>query len=339
MTGRREFLLFVGCALMPQAHAQVRRREVRIAGRRIKTIDVHAHCVIPEAEALMKHKSAGVYAITWEERLKRLDAQGIDLQALSINPTWYALERDLATKVIELQNERLAELCAQHRDRLVAFASVALQYPDLAAQQLEQAVKKLGLRGAAIGGSVEGEELSEAKFHPFWAKAEELGVLVFMHPQRTPDLANRLRGNGGLENTIWNPLETTLALSHLIYEGTLDRFPGLKLCAAHGGGYLASYADRSDHICLTFPERCAAAPLKKKPTEYLRQLYYDTLVFSPEALRHLAAQVGTSQLMLGTDDPFGWTSTAVEHVFDTPGLSDAERAAMLGDTAAKLLRL
>ncbi|TMH43332.1 MAG: hypothetical protein E6H54_11805 [Betaproteobacteria bacterium] len=339
MTGRREFLLFVGCALMPQAHAQVRRREVRVAGRRIKTIDVHAHCVIPEAEALMKHKSAGVYAITWEERLKRLDAQGIDLQALSINPTWYALERDLATKVIELQNERLAELCAQHRDRLVAFASVALQYPDLAAQQLEQAVKKLGLRGAAIGGSVEGEELSEAKFHPFWAKAEELGVLVFMHPQRTPDLANRLRGNGGLENTIWNPLETTLALSHLIYEGTLDRFPGLKLCAAHGGGYLASYADRSDHICLTFPERCAAVPLKKKPTEYLRQLYYDTLVFSPEALRHLAAQVGTSQLMLGTDDPFGWTSTAVEHVFDTPGLSDAERAAMLGDTAAKLLRL
>ena len=339
MTGRREFLLFVGCALLPQAHAQVRRREVRVAGRRIKTIDVHAHCVIPEAEALMKHKSAGVYAITWEERLKRLDAQGIDMQALSINPTWYGLERDLATKVIDLQNEKLAELCAQHRDRLVAFASVALQYPDLAARQLEQAVKKLGLRGAAIGGSVEGEELSEAKFHPFWAKAEELGVLVFMHPQRTPDLANRLRGNGGLENTIWNPLETTLALSHLIYEGTLDRFPGLKLCAAHGGGYLASYADRSDHICLTFPERCAAVPLKKKPTEYLRQLYYDTLVFSPEALRHLAAQVGTSQLMLGTDDPFGWTSTAVEHVFDTPGLSDAERAAMLGDTAAKLLRL
>src|SRR5438094_301392 len=149
MTGRREFLLFVGCALMPQAHAQVRRREVRVAGRRIKTIDVHAHCVIPEAEALMKHKSAGVYAITWEERLKRLDAQGIDMQALSINPTWYGLERDLATKVIELQNEKLAELCARHRDRLVAFASVALQYPDLAARQLEQAVKKLGLRGGS----------------------------------------------------------------------------------------------------------------------------------------------------------------------------------------------
>src|SRR5438477_121192 len=184
------------------------------------------------------------------------------------------------------------------RRNFVLFVGCAL-----IAQELEQAVKKLGLRGAAIGGSVEGAELSDPKFHPFWAKAQELGVLVFMHPQRTPDLANRLRGNGGLENTIWNPLETTLALSHLIYEGTLDRFPGLKLCAAHGGGYLASYADRSDHICLTFPERCAAVPLKKKPTEYLRQLYHHTLVFTPEALRHLAAEVGTSQLMLGTDDP------------------------------------
>ncbi|HYY59945.1 MAG TPA: amidohydrolase family protein, partial [Burkholderiales bacterium] len=200
MTTRRDFILFVGCALIPQAHAQTRRREVRVAGRRIKTIDVHAHCVIPEAQALMKQKPAGDYALTWEERLRRMDEQGIDVEALSINPTWYALERDLVTKVIDLQNEKLAELCAQHPDRLVAFASVALQYPDLAAQQLEQAVKKLGLRGAAIGGSVEGAELADPKFHPFWAKAEELGVLIFLHPQRTSDLKNRLRGNGYLEN-------------------------------------------------------------------------------------------------------------------------------------------
>jgi len=239
----------------------------------------------------MKQKPAPAYAGTMADRLKRMDEQGVDMQALSINPTWYALDRDLVTKVIELQNEKLAELCARQPERFVAFASVALQYPDLAARQLEHAVKKLGLRGAAIGGSVEGEELSDARFHPFWAKAEELGVLVFMHPQRTRDLDNRLKGNGGLDNTIWNPLETTLALSHLIYEGTLDRFPGLKLCAAHGGGYLPSYADRSDHICLTFPERCAAVKLKKQPTEYLRQLYFDTLVFTPEALRHLAGRV------------------------------------------------
>jgi aminocarboxymuconate-semialdehyde decarboxylase len=341
MTTRREFvgagIAFVGCSLFPHAHAQVRRREVMVAGKRIRTIDVHAHAIIPEAQALMKQKAAPAYAGTLAERLKRMDDQGVDMQALSINPSWYALDRDLVTKVIALQNEKLAEICATTPERFVAFASVALQYPDLAAQQLEHGVKKLGLRGAAIGGSVEGLELSNPKFHPVWAKAEELGVLLFMHPQRTPDLDNRLKGNGGLDNTIWNPLETTLALSHLIYEGTLDRFPGLKLCAAHGGGYLASYADRSDHICLTFPERCAAVPLKKKPTEYLKQLYFDSLVFTPEALRHLAAQVGPSQLVMGTDDPFPWTRTAVDHILGTPQLSDAQRAAILGGTAARLL--
>src|SRR5438552_9234046 len=346
MTNRREFITqagalagvtFVGCELFPQAHAQVRRREVSINGRRIKTVDVHAHAIIPEAQALMKQKAAPAYASTWADRLKRMDEQGVDVQALSINPTWYALDRDLVTKVIELQNEKLAEICAKEPERFVAFASVALQYPDLAARQLEHAVKKLGLRGAGIGGSVDGQELSDAKFHPFWAKAEELGVLVFMHPQRTKDLDNRLKGNGGLDNTIWNPLETTLALSHLIYEGTLDRFPGLKLCAAHGGGYLPSYADRSDHVCLTFPERCSAVLLKKAPTEYLKQLYFDSLVFTPEALRHLAAQVGASQLVMGTDDPFGWTKTAVDHILGTPELTDEQRAAILGLTAAKLL--
>src|SRR5205823_13078549 len=261
MSTRRDFLAqagalagiaFTGCELLPLARAQPARRQVSLGGRRIRTIDVHAHAVIPEALTLMKQKLAPVYAHPMAERLKRMDEQGIDMQALSINPTWYALERDLVTQVIELQNEKLAELCAKTPDRFVAFASVALQYPDLAVRQLEQGVKKFGLRGAAIGGSVAGQELSDAKFHPFWAKAEELGVLVFMHPQRTRDLDSRLKGNGYLENTIWNPLETTLALSHLIYEGTLDRFPGLKLCAAHGGGYLPSYADRSDHICLTF---------------------------------------------------------------------------------------
>ena len=343
MTGAMAGVAFVGCELMHMTHAHAqpapRRREVVVNGRRVKTVDVHAHCAFPEAMALMGLKVNPGSLVMGSERIKAMDEQGIDVEALSINAYWYKADRDLARQLIKLQNEKLAALCAAQPDRFVAFASVALQYPDLAAEQLDDAVKKLGLRGAAIGGSVEGAELSDPKFHPFWAKAEELGVLVFMHPQRTPDLQNRLRGNGGLDNTIWNPLETTLALSHLIYEGTLDRFPGLKLCAAHGGGYLASYADRSDHICITFPARCAAVKLKKKPTEYLRQLYFDTLVFTPEALRHLAAQVGASQLMLGTDDPFGWTHSAVEHVFDTPGFSDAERAAMLGDTAAKLLRL
>jgi len=347
MTTRREFvsqaaaltgIAFMGCDGLPAARAQApRRREVVVSGRRVKTVDVHAHCGVPEAMALMGLKLAPASLVMADERIRRMDEQGIDVEALSINPYWYAAERDLVAKLIGIQNEKLAEICAAEPERFVAFASVALQFPDLAVKQLEDGVGKLGLRGAGVGGSVNGAELSDPKFHPFWARAEELGVLIFIHPQGTAELKSRLRGNGGLENTIGNPLETTLALSHLIFEGTLDRFPGLKICAAHGGGYLPSYAPRSDHICLTFPERCAAVPLKKQPTEYLKQLYFDSIVFTPEALRHLAAQVGSSQIVLGTDYPFPWTQTAVEHILATPGLSDAERAAMLGGTAAKLL--
>jgi aminocarboxymuconate-semialdehyde decarboxylase len=272
------------------------------------------------------------------DRLRAMDEQGIDVEALSINPYWYAADRDVARELIRLQNEALAEACAAMPDRFVAFASVALQHPDLAAEQLEEGVRKYGLRGAGIGGSVDGQELSDPKFHPFWAKAEALGVLVFIHPQGTAELESttRLAGNGVLTNTIGNPLETTIALSHLIFEGTLDRFPALKICAAHGGGYLPSYAARSDAIMTTFPERCTHN-LKKKPTEYLRQLYFDTIVFTPEALRHLAAETGSGQIVMGTDYPYPWTTTSVDHILDTPGFSDDERVAMLGGTAARLL--
>jgi aminocarboxymuconate-semialdehyde decarboxylase len=271
------------------------------------------------------------------DRIGAMDEQGIDIEALSINPYWYKADRDVAAALIKLQNEKLAELVAAQPDRFVALATMSPQHPDLAVEQIEYGIRKLGLRGVSVGGSVEGMELADPKFHPVWAKCEELGCLIFIHPVGTRELEPRLHGNGGLENTIGNPLETTLALSHLIYEGTLDRFPGLKICAAHGGGYLPSYADRSDAVCVTFPDRCATVPLKKKPTEYLRQLYYDTIVFTPHALRHLADQVGPGQIMMGTDYPFPWTHTSVDHILSTPGLSDAERAGMLGETAARLL--
>ena len=329
-----------------------RRRQVTVGGRRVKTIDVHAHCIVPEAVALMSEGRGGgaggrggaaaganVSLVMGPERLRQMDEQGIDVEVLSINPNWYGVERELVRQVIELQNRKLVEICAANPDRFVAVASVALQYPELAAEQLE-AADKMGLHGAAIGGSVEGEELSSPKFDPFWAKAEALGSLIFLHPQNAPGRPSpRLQGNGVLSNVIGNPLETTIALSHLIFEGTLDRFPGLKICAAHGGGYFPSYSARSDHGCLVFPEQCKTRALKKQPSEYLKQLYFDSLVFTPEALRHLVAECGASQIVVGTDYPFPWTSTAVDHVLGTPGLSNADRVAILGGTASKLLRI
>jgi aminocarboxymuconate-semialdehyde decarboxylase len=339
-------LVFTGCSAVstapgqPQAGGQ--RRQVVVGGKRVKTIDVHAHCIVPEAYALMGRKIEDHQFPDLDEvgprRIGEMDKQGVDIEALSINPFWYRAERDVAAEVVRIQNETLAEMCARYPDRLVAFASVALQFPDLAVQQLEHGVKKLGLRGAAVGASVAGEEFSEQKFHPFWAKAEELGVLIFVHPQSTPELSKRFKGNGWLANTIGNPLDTTICLSHLIFEGTLDRFPGLKICAAHGGGFLPSYAPRSDNACRVAPWHCNPdIRLKKKPTEYLRTMYYDTLVFTSEMLRHLAAEVGPSQLVIGTDHPIPWHQDPVTHIMEAPGFSDEERIAMLGGTAAKLL--
>ena len=351
-------IVFTGCELMaaqePQraaaaqsgsasAQPAAKRREVVVKGRRVKTIDVHAHCLIPAACKLLgedayRHHTDGILLEDAATRLRDMDAQGIDMEALSINPSWYRADRDTVAEVVRLNNEGLVEICARNPERFVAFASVALQFPELAVQQLEHAVKKLGLRGVAVGASVADDEFADPKFHPFWRKCEELDILVFLHPQGTPDLARRLKGNGVLDNVIGNPLDTTIALSHLIFEGTLDMFPGLKICSAHGGGYLASYMDRSDHGCLTFPARCTRT-LKKRPTEYLKQLYYDALIFTPEALRHLAANVGSSQIMLGTDYPYPWEDKAVDHILNTPSLSDDERIAILGTTAAKLLRI
>src|SRR5262249_15039836 len=144
---------------------------------------------------------------------------------------------------------------------------------------------------------------------------------------------------GVLRNIIWNPLETTIALSHLIFEGTLDRFPRLKIVAAHGGGYLASYMNRSDHACRVFPSECQAGVPKKHPTEYLKQLYFDSILFTSEGLRHLIAEVGVGQIVLGTDYPYPWAPNAVDHILNTPGLTDAQREGILNGTAAKLLGL
>ena len=327
---------------------------VVIDGRRIKTVNVHAHCFFPEA---VEMAGAGVpinspvkggpqfylppdnkEAVEW--RLGSMDAMGIDMEVLSINPFWYGKDRDVAAEIVTINNNKLAELCALHPTRFSAYCSLALQYPDLAVQQLEKAMKMPGIRGIASGGSVLGVDFSDPKFHPVWAKAEELGAVIFIHPQSTPQLASRFKGNGWLANVIGNPLDTTIALQKLIFEGVLDKFPNLKIIGAHGGGFLPSYAPRSDHGCFISPSNCnPEIQLKKKPTEYLNQLYFDTLVFTQEGLRHLAAQVGASQLVIGTDSPIPWENYPVEHIMKTPELTSPQRAAILGDNAVTLFKL
>ena len=336
-------------AFQLNAPAGTKRRELSIGGRRVKTVDIHAHCFVPEVwdlvkdtplAATAKNNLTGLIALGNPQRLIDMDAQGIDYQAINVNGWGYSADRTLARDIVQLQNEKISQWCAKHPDRFVGMATLSLQYPEMAADQLEQAVKKMGMRGAAIGGSVEGQELSDRKFDPFWAKAEQLGIVLFMHPQQAPGTTQnpRLQGKGGLGNTIGNPLETTVFLSHLIFEGTLDRFPGLKICAAHAGGYLASYSGRSDALCGRGGGADCKA-LKKLPSEYFkRELLVDTMIFHQDGLRHLIAEVGVGQMVYGTDYPFDWP-VGIDFVLNAPFLSNADKEAILGGNLIKLLRI
>jgi aminocarboxymuconate-semialdehyde decarboxylase len=325
--------------------AQTARRQVMIGGRLVRVIDGHAHCVIPvedivKGTPLAKMGGGPGNNILGPQRLQVMDQQGVDVQALTINGFWwYAADRDLAQQIIRAQNEGLAAWVAKHSDRFVALASVALQHPDLAAEQLEDGVKRLGLRGASIGGHVNGEDLSLPKYDPFWAKAEALGALVVMHPGGATNLIREgaFAGRGDLGNIIGNPLETTYFLSRLMFDGTLDKFPGLRVCAAHAGGYLPSYLGRTEAACVV--RASANCANKQNPSEYLRsQIVVDTMVFSEEGLRHLVAEMGIGQIVYGTDVPFNWP-VSVDLVLNAPFLSDADKVAILSGNLAKLLRI
>jgi aminocarboxymuconate-semialdehyde decarboxylase len=357
LSGASARILFVGCGVVESAMAAAqssvrgKRRQVTIGGQRVLTVDVHTHVLVPEALDLVKAyketesiqnqfasaRGPGYDVHIVDARLERMDREGIDVQVVGINPFWYWAERDLASQIVQIQNEAIEKLCASHPDRFVGLASVSLQFPELAVDQLEQGMKKHDMRGCLIGGSVNGEELSAPKFYPFWERAEQLQAFVFIHPQRFPEAESRLQGNGFLSNVIGQPLETTVALSHLIFEGTLDRFPKLKICAAHGGGFLPSYSGRMDACLIAFPATCK--PVKKEPSEYLKQLYFDSIIVTGEGLRHLVATAGVSQILLGTDFPTDWNSKGVDHVLGTSSLSDADKKAILGGNAAKLLRI
>jgi aminocarboxymuconate-semialdehyde decarboxylase len=358
VTNRRDFLRALACgagtsalgvtgtrALAAARRIQPARRQVSLGGRRLTVFDVHAHCVIPvdtivKGTALAKQGGGQGDSLLGPKRLQVMDEQGVDMQALSINGFWwYAAERDVAREIVRAQNEGLARWVASHPDRFVAMASVALQHPELAAEQLEDAAQRLGLRGVSIGGHVNGEDPTLPKYDPFWAKAAELGALVFMHPGGATNIVKEgaLGGRGDLGNIIGNPLETTYFLSRLIFDGTLDKFPGLRVCAAHAGGYLPSYLGRTEAACVVRSNaRCANT---KKPSEYLKsQIVIDTMVFSAEGLRHLVEEVGVGQIVYGTDVPFNWPVT-VDLVLNAPFLSDADKAGILGGNLRRLLRI
>jgi len=346
---------------MPPEEPQAAPLRVR-RDRKSLTVDVHCHvltaeverlvsgCSEKQAEAAAQLRMYGAESVEYNrtlfaglmpeltdvnERLRRMDSMGVDIQIISPSPNqyYYWADFDLAKQIVAVQNEHITSVCAGHPDRLRGLGNVALQHPELSVQQLTDCVRKYRLHGVEISSAVNGLELSDARFERFWAKAEELGCLVFIHPLGT-SLGERVDRHY-LGNIVGQPIETTLALSHLIFGGVLDRFPGLKICAAHGGGYLPSYVGRSDHGFAVRPE---ARKIKHRPSEYLKRIYFDSLVYTAEGLRHLIAEVGVAQVMLGTDYPFDMGAYEPEKLIAAvPGLTDQDREQILGGNAARLL--
>lgn len=349
---RRNFLKtaagIAAAAFLPFQAPPAQRRQISVGNRRIKVIDVHGHFIAPEELDVIKDTSLASNIsnqlngplVLGPERLLTLDGRGIDVQVLSHQGGWwYKTDRDLAGRLIKVQNEKLAAWCAAYPDRFVGLASVALQYPDLAVQQLEDAVKKLGFRGVGIAGHAGGEVPSAPKFDLFWAKVQELGVPVFVHPGGAENVLQEgaLGGRGDLANIIGNPLETTVFLSRMIFDGTLDRFPRLQLIGAHAGGYLPSYIERTNVACEVRPgANCAN---KKSPREYFKQqITVDSMVFTPEGLRHLVAELGASRVVFGTDIPFNWPTPA-DLILGATFLSSGEKESILSGNMTKLLGL
>ena len=339
-----------------------RRYATSGTGRPLLSVDLHCHVLTPEVEAVVcglpekVEEQAKVIQTVGSEsceynasmmadllpkltdasvRLKDMDEMGIDVQALSPSPTqyYYWADHEVASRIVRLQNDRIAELCAFDPQRFVGLGGVSLQFPDLAAEQLEHCVKNLGFRGVEISSSVNGKEIADREFTPFWQKAEDLGVIVFLHPLGT-SLGQRVN-RYYLANLIGVPLETTIALSHLIFGGVLDRHPGLKILAAHGGGFLGSYCGRTQHGWRVRPE---CRRILRSPREYLKQIYFDSVVYDPEELQHIVRNVGASQLVIGTDYPFDMGNhDPLELIGSSSELSVEDKDKIIGLNAAQLL--
>ena len=348
MPSRRTFLSAAGMtagllAVKPVAWAQG-RKEVRIAGKRVKTVDIHAHASIKEVEDVVRgtplERRIGGPRLLEPARLAMMDAWGIDVSVISANQYWWYRtdDRGLAREIIRVQDEGFAAWCREYPERFVALTSPALQFPDLAAEQLDYAVNELGFRGASIAGHVNGEAPVFEKYDVFWSKCEALDVPVFTHPAGARNIVaeDGLDFPGDLGNTIGNPLETTFLLTRMIYENTFDRHPKLKIVGAHGGGYLPSYIGRTEQACNAGATGCNnRMPVR----EYLRtQIFADSMVFSDEGLRHLVAEMGASQVVYGTDMPLGWPDT-MDLIVNSVYLSDWEKEMVLGGNLIRLLRI
>jgi aminocarboxymuconate-semialdehyde decarboxylase len=273
-----------------------------------------------------------------ERRLRDMDEQGIDMHAISLQPMFTDhLPPERAVRVCRSINNAFAEVVSANPQRFVALANLPMQAPQEAARELERAVRDLGLRGAEICSQIGGMNLDDASLAPFWAKAQELDVPIFIHPAGVPGLQERL-GRYYLTNLIGNPMDTTIAAASLVFGGVLRDFPRLNVYLAHGGGACPYIRYRWEHGWKVRPE--GKQFIDRPPSEYFSRLYFDSLTHGGPALSFLAATVGPERIMLGTDYPFDMGNyNSVANIQNVIGVTDAERDLMLGGNAMRLFKI
>jgi aminocarboxymuconate-semialdehyde decarboxylase len=330
-----------------------------------KVVDLHCHYLNPEVSAktahlnVAQHDATHVFAdeLTREtnarqmktrapkltgvtERLVDMDRMGVDVQAVCPAPYhfFYFTEPDYGAQLARQVNEGIAKIAAETPDRFVGLGSVPLQDSQLAIRELDFCVKELGMRGVEICTNVNGKNLTDPslKLDKFFARAEELGVVIFMHPLGYTQ-ADRLTRHY-FNNVIGNPLDSTVAVSHLIFDGVMARYPKLKVVVAHGGGFIAHYWARMDHAWRA-REDCRTV-IKRPPSSYLEKFYFDTITFDPEMLKRLIDRFGADHVVLGTDYPYDMgEEDPLGLLAQVKRLPRASRDLISGGNAARLLKL
>ncbi|MCR3750709.1 amidohydrolase family protein [Lentzea californiensis] len=326
------------------------------------TVDVHAHVLLPEVERLVADEPALAAARELDarrngpdalavngrmirdrlgvltdvaQRLSAMDGAEVDVQLVSPSPSHYHYwaDRDLARTVWETANTATAKHCAHAPERLRGLGLAPLQHPDLAVQALDHALGE-GLAGVEIGSHAPGRELSDPAYEPFWERAAETGAVVFLHPFGCT-LDERL-DRWYLSNSVGQPTENAVALSHLIFSGVLDRHPRLRIVAAHGGGYLPTHLGRADHAWRVRPD---ARNCVHPPSHYARRLWFDSLVHDPAVLRELVRVAGPDRVLLGSDFPFDMGTEDPVAALRAAVLNEPDFDAVRGGNATALLNL
>jgi aminocarboxymuconate-semialdehyde decarboxylase len=341
------------------------QKTVRNSKGKLKVVDVHCHYLNPEVNKKTAHLNAAQYDPTViyandltnatnvsqmrdrapklmgiDVRIQDMDRMGVDIQAVSPAPYhyFYFTEPALGAELAREVNEGIANVVSLHPDRFVGIGSVPLQNAELAVKELEYCVKKLGLKGVEINTNVNGLNLTDPKLglEKFFAKANELGIVIFMHPLGFTQ-GERL-SNHYFNNVIGNPLETTVAVSHLIFDGVVARYPKIKFIAAHGGGFIAHYWARMDHAWRARPD--TRTVIKKKPSSYLEKFYFDSITFDPRMLKQLIDRYGADHVLLGTDYPYDMGEDDPRGLIaGVPRLSAADRRLIEGGNAMKLFKI